>query len=487
VKTMKRHSRRSFVGGLAAGAVVLGFSPARRLWITDLHAGSVLDVDRLPPLDGVLALDDASRDAATIDFGRLVQERPIAVLKPGSVRDLARVLRFARRHDLRVAVRGRAHSVDGETLVEHGIAFDMSTLRTVHRVAKDVAVVDAGCSWGDVLDATLPVGLTPPVLPDYAGLSVGGTLSIGGISPTTFRYGAQVDNVAGLQVVTGDGRTVSCSSAKHGDLFDAALAGQGQCAIIARVALRLVPAPAMVRLFSLPYADVASALSDAQRVAEDGRFDGVQMFVVPASGAPLVFLIATAYYTAPQEPENATLLGGLQHLAAGVQIADVTYRQYCDRVQGPFPSLPHPAISLILPGSSAAWFIERAVERLTPGDLGGFDVIQLFAWRRSAFTRPLFRVPDEPRCVGFAALRYVRTPAMEEQMLAGNRVLHDEAIRIGGTVYPFTAVRRSVDDWRRHYGPQWRALVEAKRRYDADNSLASGPDVLGRRPPRPTR
>ena len=70
---------------------------------------------------------------------------------------------------------------------------------------------------------------------------------------------------------------------------------------------------------------------------------------------------------------------------------------------------------------------------------------------------------------------------MEEQMLAGNRILHDDTVRLGGTVYPFSAVRRSADDWRRHYGPQWRALVDAKRRYDPGDRLASGPDVLGRR------
>jgi cytokinin dehydrogenase len=479
--TMKGHSRRAFVGGLAAGAVVLGFSPLRRQWITDVHAEGALDVEMLPPLDGVLALDDASRDAAAIDFGRLVRERPVAVLKPGSVRDLARVLRFARRHDLRVAVRGRAHSLSGEALVDHGIVFDLSTLKEVHGVSNHVAIVDAGCSWGDVLDATLPAGLTPPVLPDYAGLSVGGTLSLGGISPTTFRYGAQVDNVVSLQVVTGEGHILWCSRTRKRDLFEAVLAGQGQCAVIARAELRLVPAPATVRVFSLAYADVATAMSDADRLVDDGRFDGVVTFVAPTEGPPLVILLATAYYSGPQQPDDATLLKDLRHLPEAAQIADVTYRQYCDRVQGPFPPLPHPALSLILPGSSAITFTERALKRLIPGDLGAFDVIQLFGWRRSAFTRPLFCVPDDPRCVGFAVLRYARTPEMEQQMLAGNRILLDDAHHVGGTVYPFSAVARSADDWRRHYGPQWRALVDAKHRYDPGDCLASGPDVLGRR------
>jgi hypothetical protein len=69
--TVKRQTRRTFVGDLAAAAVVLGFSPLRRQWITDVHAEGVVDVEALQPLDGVLALDDASRDAAAIHGGLL--------------------------------------------------------------------------------------------------------------------------------------------------------------------------------------------------------------------------------------------------------------------------------------------------------------------------------------------------------------------------------------------------------------------------------
>lgn len=475
----ERHSRRTFVKTLAASAVVLGFSPDHGMWITQAHAAQGIDFNRLPRLDGAMHLDDPSRDAAAIDFGRLVQERPVAVLQPGSVRDLSRILRFAQAHTLRVAVRGRAHSIYGQALVKNGIAIDMSTLATVHHVSKTRAIVDAGCTWGDVLNATLPEGLTPPVTPDYLGLSVGGTLSIGGISPTTFRFGAQVDNVVRLQVVTGDGRTLWCSETQRPDLFEAALAGQGQCAIIARAVLRLVPAPERVRLFVLRYADVATALHDAERLTEDGRFSGVVAFASPTAGGPRVFLIATYYYSVPEEPDHATLLEGLHHAPGGVQISDLTYLQYSDRVRGPFPELPHPALSLVLAGSTATAFIEKALTSLTPSDLGTFNVIQMFAWPTSAFTRPLFRVPDEKRCVGFAVLRSATTPSMQEQMLAGNRTLYDDSRLLGGTIYPFSAVQLTAEDWRMHYGTHWKALLSAKRRFDSENILASGPDVLG--------
>jgi len=90
------------------------------------------------------------------------------------------------------------------------------------------------------------------VLTAYLGLTVGGTLSIGGVGTTTFRHGAQVDHVHELQAVTGEGQLVMCSETRHRDLFEAALAGQGQCAIMTRAVLRLVPAAGMVREYVLP-------------------------------------------------------------------------------------------------------------------------------------------------------------------------------------------------------------------------------------------
>ena len=51
----------------------------------------------------------------------------------------------------------------------------------------------------------------PPVLPDYIGQTVGGTLSVGGIGAMSFRAGAQIDHVVELLAVTGEGRIVRCS------------------------------------------------------------------------------------------------------------------------------------------------------------------------------------------------------------------------------------------------------------------------------------
>ena len=50
------------------------------------------------------------------------------------------------------------------------------------------------------------------------------------------------------------------------------------------------------------------------------------------------------------------------------------------------------------------------------------------------------------------------------------------ARRIG---YPISAIRLDAQDWAVHDAEQWTRLLDAKRRFDPANTLASGPDVLG--------
>jgi cytokinin dehydrogenase len=94
----------------------------------------------------------------------------------------------------------------------------MRRLRDVHAVQPDRVAVDAGATWREVIAATLPEGLVPPVLPDYLDLSVGGTLSVGGVG-ATWRSGVVTDHVLELQVVTGRGERVTCSPTRSRRLF----------------------------------------------------------------------------------------------------------------------------------------------------------------------------------------------------------------------------------------------------------------------------
>jgi cytokinin dehydrogenase len=97
-------------------------------------------------------------------------------------------------------------------------------------VAAAIPLAGAGATWSGVLAATLPFGLTPPVLADYLRLSVGGTLTVGGVGAMTARHGLQADNVLELDVVTGRGDLLTCSPERHPDLFDAVRAAWARSA-----------------------------------------------------------------------------------------------------------------------------------------------------------------------------------------------------------------------------------------------------------------
>lgn len=204
----------------------------------------------------------AADDEAARDFGGLVSARPAAVVRPSSADDVAAAIRAAAlRPDLTVAARGNGHSVAGQAMAEGGLVLDMRALalpRRMHLVHLPggalAADVPGGALWEEVLHwGVKQHGLAPASWTDYLRLTVGGTLSNGGVSGQSFRYGPQVSNVFELEVVTGDGECRVCSPSTLPDLFSAVLGGLGQFGVITRARIPLHPAPQTVIFLSYYY------------------------------------------------------------------------------------------------------------------------------------------------------------------------------------------------------------------------------------------
>ena len=472
-------SRRRFVKAIAGGSLLAGFDAVAGTWVTRAQDSSGARMDDMPTIDGTVMVDDAARKAYAQDYGQIVHERPRLVLRPGSVEDVVQMVRFARRRGLAIAARGNGHQPFGQAQVRDGVVIDLRSLQRVHSVSSERIDVDAGAEWRTVVQAALQHGSTPPVLPAFLGLTVGGTLSIGGIGVATFREGSQADQVIELQVVTGEGAVVTCSEETRADLFEAALAGQGQVAIITRASLRLVAAKPMVREYVLKYPDVHSLLDDEALLRADLRFDGVVGMIVRSPEGWSLLLTATRHFTPPEAPDDTALTAGLRAIAGSLQTRDVAYAQYAEGAVNFQPEQSHADLGLLIPGSAAKTFIAAALPRLRPDDLGVANAMRVFSWNRKKFSRALLRLPTEDNFVYVAMLRAETTdPNTLAGLLAGNRTLFDSNRELGGTLYPFSALELTRDDWRRHYGDAWRRLVTAKHRYDPGNVFASGPDLF---------
>jgi FAD/FMN-containing dehydrogenase len=195
---------------------------------------------------------------------------------------------------------------------------------------------------------------------------------------------------------------------------------------------------------------------------------------------------AAAYFRATP-PDDARLLDGLGFVPGAQHAETRTYAEWTNRLAAQVAFLqsqglwtrPHPWLDLFVPDAAADAFIGATLAGLSPDDLGPFAPILLFAFDGARFTRPLFRTPPGGTLFLFDLLRTAPADAAAAARLVdANRALFERNRTLGGTHYPIGAVRLSPQDWRQHYGPQWDALVAAKRRFDPDKVLASGPDIF---------
>ena len=114
----------------------------------------------------------------------------------------------------------------------------------------------AGARWRDLVQRVYSKGYLPPVLTTHLSVTVGGTLSVAGLSIASHHYGAQTDNVIELEVVTGDGRLLHCSPELNSTLFDCARCGLGQFGAITEARIRLRRVLPRVRTYAVLYQDV---------------------------------------------------------------------------------------------------------------------------------------------------------------------------------------------------------------------------------------
>jgi FAD/FMN-containing dehydrogenase len=387
-----------------------------------------------------------------------------------------------------IAARGGAHSTFGQSQVADGLVLDMGELNGILEVGEDYALVEGGCTWAALVEKTSEVGLSPPALTDYLNISVGATLSLGGVGGASFRYGTQTDNVIDLDVVTGTGELVHCSSSENVDLFDAVRAGLGQCGIIVRARLRLIQVPPRIRMYQLRYASLQPFLEDQNRLAREERFEYIDGTVInEAAGFYSYKLTLAKQHTPDREPDHKALLSGLNFVQGGLSSEGCGYLDFALRVEeyvlrqrrkGHW-DCPHPWFDVFLPADRVEHFIERTRGELTDECDG---MILTYVLRRSRSTTPMLALPDDCEWIYlFDVLRNSMpgTDGRNAELLAMNQKLLEECVAVGGGVYPIGAVPRGPKNWERQY-PRWKQLRSAKTKFDPDGIMTPGHNLFER-------
>ncbi|MEU3573223.1 FAD-binding protein [Kitasatospora sp. NPDC036755] len=489
-------SRRTLLTGAAAtAATVIGFNTTTRTWATTNTTPAPPGcIAPIPPIQGTLTTSTPARTAHAQDFGRLTTTTPYAVLNPAGAPDIATIINYARRNNLKVAMNGQSgtgtdlesHSNYGQAGVAGGISINARALNRIHTITPTNATVDAGVTWAQLTEAALTQNLTPPCLTDYLHLSIGGTISVGGIGSTVHKHGLQADTVESIEIVTGTGRILTASPTRNPDLFHTALAGAGQVGIITRATLKLIPAPQNARVFTLTYNDQNTFLTDQQTLLTDGRFPSQvgEILIQPNGQPPRYKIEAVAHYNGPTPPNPTPLLTGLNPTTT--DITDQTYRQYTYRADTfadtiknlGYWNAPKPWLSLFLPASTTPTFLNQALPHITPDDIGA-GLLLCYPFPTNKLTHPLAITPNEPTTYLFDFLAFPHPNTNPTPALTRNRTLYNLATQLGAKRYLVGAIpNMTPTDWQHHYGPHYTTLTNAKNTYDPTHTLTPGQNIF---------
>ena len=310
---------------VAAGFVPLAGRLAEAAWSAPPGIGQLART-----LQGnVVVPGDAAYAQARVLFDtRFDGIHPHAVVFCESLTDVERTVRWARRHQLRIAPRSGGHSYGGYSL-SPGVVVDVSRLSRVALAPNRRAVVGAGARLIDVYDRlwqhglTVPAGTCPTV--GIAGLALGG-----GIGFAARKFGLTCDNLVEATVVTASGQALVCNAHEHADLYWALRGGGGgNFGIVTRLVFRTHPVGNVATCaLEWPWADTRRVVQAWQKWAPhapDGLFSVCNLSC--AGGAGPRVTVAAQLLGTPQQLK--TLIDPLTATGSPTRVS-VSARSYMD-------------------------------------------------------------------------------------------------------------------------------------------------------------
>src|SRR5262245_29358061 len=154
---------------------------------------------------------------------------------------------------------------------------DVSGLRGVIAVdaANHTADVQGMCSYEDLVDATLPHGLMPLVVPQLRTITLGGAVSGLGIESTSFHAGLPHESVLEMDVLNGGGEIVTAKADnEHADLLATFPNSYGSLGYATRIRIELAPVSARVALRHVRFADQKELADAIAQIVADGSYQG---------------------------------------------------------------------------------------------------------------------------------------------------------------------------------------------------------------------
>ena len=203
------------------------------------------DIDReallaaAPGVEVAFRGDNAAYTAARVKGASLHPDFPSAVAKPSTPEEVARLLKFAKEHQIKISVLSGGHS---SLSMKGQLVISMRKMSTVVVDPAGMSVkIGGGCLVKEVDEACAPHGIAC-VMGNAYTVGAAGLVSGGGYGHLARWKGLSIDHMLAATLVLADGSIVECSadSAEHADLFWALRGGGAQFGVLVSFTLRAV-------------------------------------------------------------------------------------------------------------------------------------------------------------------------------------------------------------------------------------------------------
>lgn len=240
---------------------------------------------------------------------------PQYLVRPQSVEEIAECLRYCNAERIAVTPAGRRTSDTAAALSNQGVCLSTEKMRAILQVNPDerFAIVEPGILLGDLKRELAAQGLYYPPDPSSENTaSLGGTVATNAAGPRSYKYGATLRHILGLEVVLADGSvhtvanpltdkstTGPCALTNMGDVW---VGSEGILGVVSKVKVALsrgVPAAFAIVAFFDRMEDLFQLAIDLR----DGRYPHVTPRVLEFMDESCLMLLRDAMKF-PQVPAN---------------------------------------------------------------------------------------------------------------------------------------------------------------------------------------
>ena len=167
------------------------------------------------------------------------------VVTPNNYDELLSCIDFAKKNNLKIAIKGGGNSFSGVNQYNEQLLVDVKNLNSIKMFDAENGIieVESGLRIGNLLSIILPKNWNVVGLSGSLHDTIGGMISGNTHGKDSWKNGNFGHNVVSLKLLLADGKIIEIDESSHPELFSGVIAGLGFLGIIFEVKLKLTPIP----------------------------------------------------------------------------------------------------------------------------------------------------------------------------------------------------------------------------------------------------